>query len=70
MPTQKFRVRGIDHESEAMVEARLMRIGGVLFAAVSHQEECAEVEFEDDRVTPAEIREVIRGLGYGADEVG
>lgn len=70
MPVQKFRVRGVDHKSEARLEEQIRRIEGVLFAVVNHEEECAEVEFEDDCVTPAEIRDAIAALGYEAEIAG
>lgn len=70
MPTQKFHVRGLDHKGEAAVAARLRELEGVLFAAVSHSEECAEVEFEDDLITPDEICAALHGLGHPAEPAG
>lgn len=70
MPTQKFRVKGLEHEDEARVAREVRRLRGVLFAVASHSDQCAEVEFEDDAVTPAEIRDVIAALGYAVEIAG
>ncbi len=70
MPTQKFRVKGLGHEDEAQVARELRSLRGVLFAAADHSDQCAEVEFEDDAVTPDEIRERIEALGFTAEIAG
>ena len=64
MPTQKFWVKGLRHEDEQRVTGHLRGISGVLFALLNHQDECAEVEFEDDRVGVHEIRAAIEELGF------
>lgn len=70
MPTQKFFVKGLRHDSETELAGHLRTVPGVLFAAASHQDQCVEVEFEDDAVTTAELRETISGLGYPAELAG
>ncbi len=70
MPTAKFWVRGLRHEDEPEVAHSLRKIEGVFYAAVNHEEQCAEVDFEDDCVTVEEIRAVIAALGYEAHLAG
>lgn len=70
MPTQRYRVRGLAHADEARIEREVRRIPGVLFAAASHQDECAEVEFDDDRVGHLEIRDAIAALGFAVEIAG
>jgi copper chaperone CopZ len=70
MPTQKFFVNGLRHEDESELTQRLRSIRGVLFAAASHRDACVEVEFEDDAVTTAELREAIAAMGYPAELAG
>jgi copper chaperone CopZ len=70
MPTQKFWVKGLGHEDEARVEREVRRLRGVLFAAASHGDQCAEVEFEDDAVTAAEIRDALAALGFRVEIAG
>ncbi len=66
MPTQKFRVTGLRHEDEQRIADRIKEIPGVFYASLNHQDACAEVDFEDDRVTAKEIRNAIRALGFDA----
>lgn len=70
MPTQKFWVKGLEHADEARVSRAARALDGVLFAAANHSDQCAEVEFEDDRVTVAEIRDALAGLGYSVEVAG
>ena len=70
MPTQKLRVRGLRREDEARVTARLRELPGVYFAMLSCGAECAEVDFEDDRVSLEEIRAAVRECGYEAEIAG
>ena len=70
MSVQKFRVSGLTHEAEGEIERRLRGVEGVLFAAASHRDACAEVEFEDDAVTTDELRGVFRDLGLDASIAG
>ena len=70
MAIQKFFVPGLSHDAEAEIEKSLRAVEGVLFAAAKHLDECAEVEFEDDCVTPDELREVLKELGYEAKLAG
>lgn len=70
MPTQKLWVKGLRHEDETPLAARLREVRGVLYAAANHHDQCAEVEFEDDVVTTDEIREAIAELGYGSEVAG
>jgi copper chaperone CopZ len=70
MPTQKFWVKGLEHADEARVARAARGVEGVLFAVANHSDQCAEVEFEDDRVTVAEIRDAIAALGYRVEVAG
>jgi copper chaperone CopZ len=70
MPTQKLRVRGLRREDEARVTARLRELPGVYFAMLNCGAECAEVDFEDDRVSLEEIRAAVRECGYEAEVAG
>lgn len=70
MPTQKFHVRGLRHEAEGDVVECVRSLDGVLFAAANHQDECLEVEFEDDLVTPEEICQALRRIGYTGETAG
>lgn len=64
MPTQKLWVRGLQHEDEGRVGEALRALPGVFFASANHGDECAEVEFDDDLLSPDELREALGGLGY------
>jgi hypothetical protein len=66
MPTQKFWIENLRHEDEAPLAARLRQLDGVFFAVLNHGDRCAEVDFEDDRVTTREICAVIEAFGYHA----
>ncbi len=70
MPTQKLWVKGLRREDEAPLERRLRELDGVFFAVLNHEDECAEVDFEDDRVSLEEIRAAIREAGYEARIAG
>lgn len=70
MPTQKFRVKGLRHEDEGRLVREARRLEGVIFAAATHGDQCAEVEFEDDRVTPEEIRAALAAIGYDVEIAG
>ncbi|MEX2582107.1 MAG: heavy metal transporter [Gemmatimonadota bacterium] len=70
MSTQKLHVRGLSREDEGRVESALRSVSGVLYAAANHVDECAEVEFEDDMVTIAELRERLRELGFESRAAG
>jgi copper chaperone CopZ len=70
MPTQKLWVRGLRREDEGRVTARLRELPGVYFAMLSCGAECAEVDFEDDRVSLEEIRAAVRECGYEAEIAG
>ncbi len=64
MPTQKFWIKGLRHEDEQPLARRIRALEGVYYAALNHEDECAEVDFEDDRVTTAEICAAIAASGY------
>lgn len=64
MPTQKLWVKGLRREDEAPLARRLQALDGVFFAVLNHDDECAEVDFEDDRVSLEEIRAALRDAGY------
>lgn len=70
MPTQKFWVKGLEHADEARVSGAARALEGVLFAVANHSDQCAEVEFEDDMVTVAEIRDALAALGYTVEVAG
>lgn len=70
MPTQKFFVKGLRAEDEEAVAERARRLDGVLFALANHQDQCAEVEFEDDCVDTDEIRRAIAEQGYEVELAG
>lgn len=70
MPTQKFWVKGLQHQDETRVVQGARELRGVLFAAANHSDQCAEVEFEDDVVTTEEIRGAIARLGYQVEIAG
>lgn len=70
MPTQKFFVKGLRAEDEDAVAERARRLKGVLFALANHQDQCAEVEFEDDCVGTDEIRRALAEQGYDVELAG
>lgn len=70
MPTQKYRIKGLRSEDETVIARGARELKGVLFAVASHGAQCAEVEFEDDLVTPEEIAEALRSLGYEVELAG
>ena len=70
MATQKFYLPGLRHDQEPSVQRRLRGEPGVLFALANHQDACLEVEFEDDLVTTARLREVLAELGFEARLAG
>ena len=67
MPTQKIWVKGLRHEDEARIAERLRALDGVFAAVLNHQDQCAEVDFEDDRATTDDMRRVIAELGYDSE---
>lgn len=67
MPTQTYRVKGLQTGEEARLERALRAVPGVIFAAASSRAGSVDVEFEDDRITPGEIRAAIETLGFGAE---
>ena len=70
MPTLKLWVKGLRHEDEQRIAKRLRAVDGVFAAALSHADECAEVEFEDDRASIDQIRAAIREAGYESEIAG
>jgi copper chaperone CopZ len=70
MAVQKFWVRGLAHEGEALLEERVRGVPGVLFVSANHQEESAEIEFDDDVASLDGLRGAIEGLGYVAELAG
>lgn len=70
MPTQKIFVHDLPHAAEREVAERVRSLEGVIYAAANHEDQCVEVEFEDDAVTPEEICKAIRALGYRAEPAG
>lgn len=70
MPTQKLWVKGLKPEDERPIEKRLKELDGVFYAVLNHRDECAEVDFEDDRASLAEIRAALREMGYESQVAG
>lgn len=70
MPTQRLRVKRLKRGDEARVAARLREIPGVLFAVLDSGAECAEVDFEDDQVSPEQLCAAVRECGYEAEIAG
>jgi hypothetical protein len=70
MPTQRLRIPGLRHQDEAELSRRLRAIPGVYYAVLNHLDECAEIDFEDDAVSLAEICRAVRDFGYDADIAG
>jgi hypothetical protein len=70
MAVQKLFVEGLGHGDESRVESGLRAIHGVLYAAASHADSCAEIEFEDDAVTSAMLQDALRKMGYPSRIVG
>jgi copper chaperone CopZ len=64
MAVQKFFVEGLSRDDEVRVESALKSMPGVIYAAASHSDACAEVEFEDDTVTTAQLKEALGVLGF------
>ena len=67
MPTQTVRVKGLERGDETRLEHALRALPGVVFASACSGAGSVEVEFEDDRILPAEIRAEIERLGYAAE---
>lgn len=70
MPTQKFWIKGMQHDAEPRVAERARALDGVLHVAANHRDQCAEVEFEDDRVSIDQIRDALAELGYAVEVAG
>jgi copper chaperone CopZ len=70
MPTLKFWIKGLTHEDEARLVAAVRALDGVFFVVANHRDQCAEIDFEDDRVTRDQIRDVVASLGYTAQLAG
>lgn len=67
MPTQKFWVKDLKHADEAPIAERLRALDGVFFAVLNHEDQCAEVEFSDGRVSTQQIRAALAEAGYEAE---
>jgi copper chaperone CopZ len=70
MPTQKLWVKGLTHDDEGRVAARLRELPGVFYAVLNHGDECAEVDFEDDRVSLEQLCAAVRACGYEVEIAG
>lgn len=70
MPTQKIRVEGLKHDDEARIAERVQQLEGVYYAVLNHEDESAEIDFEDDCVSWEEICTVIAGFGYRVQLAG
>ena len=49
---------------EATVKSKLLSLEGVTAAQVNHKENKAELDFDKDKITAAQITEVITRAGY------
>jgi hypothetical protein len=70
LATQKFLLPTLTRESEAPVRAILASLDGVLYAAASACDRCAEVEFDDDIVTTDTMRKALQAIGFEARLAG
>ncbi|HEX7120186.1 MAG TPA: hypothetical protein VF212_15435 [Longimicrobiales bacterium] len=71
MPTVLLCVTGLAGAGdEARVQDALLAEPGVLGAVASHQDGCAEVDIDDDRVTYQRLIEVIEAAGFQAELAG
>jgi copper chaperone CopZ len=71
MPTAKLRVSGMScAHCQAKVEAALKRTAGVYSAVVDLQSGEAEVDFEDDQATAADLVAAVTRAGYTAKVAG
>lgn len=70
MPTIKLRIEQLRPDDEEPIAQRLRALDGVFCAVLSHTDESAEVDFEDDRVGLDQIRETIAAFGYAVRLAG
>jgi copper chaperone CopZ len=71
VPTLKLCVQGMqDAGEEAPLAEALLAEDGVLGAVVSADARCAEIDFEDDRVSIEQILAIIEARGYQASLSG
>ena len=67
MPTILLCVTGMrSPEDEQRIERALAAARGVFGAVASRQDACAEVDVDDDEITPDELIEILRGEGFDA----
>jgi copper chaperone CopZ len=71
MATVKLRVTGMTcSHCQTKVEKALKGVRGVYSVVVDLHDGEAEVDFEDDAVTPAELIGAVERAGYGAKLAG
>jgi copper chaperone CopZ len=71
MPTARFTVSGLADDGDARrLEAVLLSLEGVHGVVASPAERCMEIDFEDDRVTVAEMVAAAEHAGFGARLAG
>jgi copper chaperone CopZ len=71
MASAKLRVSGMTcGHCQMTVEKALKGIGGVYSAVVDLQDGEAEVDFDDDTVTTAQLVAAVEKVGYGAKLAG
>jgi copper chaperone len=71
MATVKLRVTGMTcGHCQAKVEKALKGLTGVYTAVIDLPDGEAEIDFDDDRVTPDQLVAAIASAGYGAKVAG
>lgn len=70
MPVQRLRLCGLRPEDEARASELLRALPGVFSAVVDGPGGWADVDFTDGRVSLAEMKEALRGLGVEAKPAG
>lgn len=67
MAKAKFKISGMHCTSCAMsIDLDLEDLAGVKSASTSYTKQLSEVEFDENRVAPGQIAEVIKKSGYSA----
>jgi copper chaperone CopZ len=71
MPTARFTVSGLADDGDARrLEAAMLAVEGVHGVVASLAERCMEIDFEDDRVTAAQMVAAAEHAGFGARLAG
>ena len=68
--TVTFKISGMHCTSCCMnIDGELEDVDGVISASTSYAKAQSVVEFDPDKVTAKRLQEIIRGLGYKAEEI-